>query len=160
MKFFYPPLCVVLFHAGDEVAHFNVYNIPKAKGGECGNLLTIWLWVWVGTLLRTTWTTLAKAILFTRVVLVHFCNILNVVSKVMFGYGDALWNHLRKKLFIFVKWNVWSNGGLDPFFKFSTTQGKVWIWGALDQFKGNINNKNKGDYLVKGVSLSHLKSCN
>jgi hypothetical protein len=48
---------------GAEVAHFNAYNKilkNRRRGGECGSTLTIWLWVWVGRLLRITWAAFSK----------------------------------------------------------------------------------------------------
>ncbi len=37
-----------------KFAHFSAYIRPKTEGGECGSTLTIWLWVWLETLLRIT----------------------------------------------------------------------------------------------------------
>ncbi len=45
---------------GGEVAHINTYNRPKTKGRKCGSILTIWLWVWVGTLIKNNLNNFSK----------------------------------------------------------------------------------------------------
>ncbi len=101
--------------------------------------------VWVGILLKIIWTTLTKVIFRIRVVWAHFCNILNVTVKVVFGMG-AIWNNWRKKIFTFTKWNVWSRGGLGSFFQDSnnTRKDKCLLWGCFGLVKRKFEQQKQG----------------